>query len=134
MKRLFVAGIAVFVAWTLLDALAHRMFLQPLYDSDAGIWRPISEMNPVLISVVTALLIVVFLTAYKVLVRPKSLAAGLCLGGLLGAALGASAGFGTYIHSPIPVALAWAWFVLGTVKGLIAGVILGALIRENSMT
>ena len=132
MKRLFVAGIAVFVAWALLDALAHRMLLQPLYESDAGIWRPISEMNPVLIGVVAVLLIVVFLTAYKVLVRPKSLVTGLYLGGLLGAALGASAGFGTYIHSPIPVALAWGWFVLGTVKGLIAGVILGVLIRENS--
>jgi len=131
MKRLFVAGIAVFVAWTLLDALAHRMLLQPLYESNAGIWRPISEMNPVLIGVFTALLIIVFLTAYKVLVRPKSLVAGLYLGGLLGAALGASAGFGTYIHSPIPLAIAWGWFVLGTVKGLIAGVILGVLIREN---
>ena len=134
MKRLFVAGIAVFVAWMLLDALAHRMLLQPLYESSASIWRPTSEMSPVLIGAVTVLLIVVFLTTYKVLVRPKSFAAGLYLGGLLGAALGASAGFGTYIHSPIPLALAWGWFVLGTVKGLIAGVILGALIRENSMT
>jgi hypothetical protein len=54
------------------------------------------------------------------------------LGGLLGAALGASASFGTYIHSPIPLALAWGWFILGTVKGLVAGMILGALIQENS--
>ena len=132
MKRLFVAGIAVFVAWMLIDALAHRMLLQPLYEPSASLWRPISEMSPVLIGAVTVLLIVVFLTTYKVLVRPKSFAAGLYLGGLLGAALGASAGFGTYIHSPIPLALAWGWFVLGTVKGLIAGVILGVLIRENS--
>jgi hypothetical protein len=42
-------------------------------------------------------------------VRPKSLAAGLCFGVLLGVALGASAGFGTYIHSPIPLMLAWGW-------------------------
>lgn len=132
MRRLIVAGIAVFVAWALVDVLAHRMLLQPLYESSASIWRPISEMNPALIVAVTALLIMVFLTAYKVLVRPKSLVTGLYLGGLLGAALGASAGFGTYIHSPIPLALAWGWFVLGTVKGLIAGVILGVLIRENS--
>jgi hypothetical protein len=116
----------------LLDALAHRMLLQPLYESSASIWRPISETNPVLIGAVTVLLIVVILTTYKVLVRPKSFAAGLYLGGLLGAALGASAGFGTYIHSPIPLALAWGWFVLGTVKGLIAGMIIGTLVRENN--
>ena len=132
MKRLFVAGIAVFAAWMLLDALTHRMLLQPLYESSASIWRPMSEMSPVLIGAVTVPLIVVFLTTYKVLVRPKSFAAGLYLGGLLGAALGASAGFGTYIHSPIPLALAWGWFVLGTVKGLIAGMIIGTLVRENN--
>ena len=132
MKRLVVAGIAVFVAWSLLDALTHRLLLQPLYASSAGIWRPFSEMNPVLIIVVTVLLIVVFLTGYKVLVRPKSLAAGVYYGGLLGAALGVSAGFGTYIHSPIPLALAWGWFILGTTKGLVAGAILGALVHENA--
>jgi hypothetical protein len=132
MKRLLLAGIAVFGIWTLLDTWAHRLLLQPLYASSPSIWRPFSEMNPVLIGAVTVLLIAVFLAAYKALVRPKSLAAGLCLGGLLGIALGASAGFGTYIHSPIPLTLAWVWFGLGTVKGLVAGVILGALIQEEN--
>jgi xanthine/uracil permease len=132
MKRLLLAGIAVFITWTLLDILAHRLLLEPLYESSPRIWRPFSEMNPVLIGAVTVLLIAVFLAAYKALVRPKSLVAGLCLGGLLGAALGASAGFGTYIHSPIPLTLAWGWFGLGTVKGLVAGVILSALIQEEN--
>ena len=132
MKRLLLAGIAVFVTWTLLDTWAHRLLLQPLYESSPSIWRPFAEMNPVLIGAVTVLLIAVFLAAYKVLVRPKSFAAGLCFGGLLGVALGASAGFGTYIHSPIPLTLAWGWFGLGTVKGLVAGVVLGAVIREEN--
>jgi hypothetical protein len=132
MKRLLLAGIAVFVTWTLLDTWAHRLLLQPLYESSPSIWRPLAEMNPVLIGTVTVLLIAVFLAAYQVLVRPKSLAAGLCFGGLLGVALGASAGFGTYIHSPIPLTLAWGWFGLGTVKGLVAGVVLGAVIREEN--
>jgi hypothetical protein len=131
MNRLFIAGIAVLCAWTIVDALAHRILLQPLYESSASIWRPVPEMSPVLIGAVTVFLIAVFLTVYQILVRPKSLAAGLYLGGLLGAALGASAGFGTYIHSPIPLALAWGWFILGTVKGLIAGLVLGTLIKEK---
>jgi hypothetical protein len=132
MKRLLLAGIAVLVTWMLLDTVAHRLLLQPLYESSPRIWRPLSEMNPGLIGAVTVLLIAIFLAAYKVLVRPKSLAAGLCFGGLLGVALGASAGFGTYIHSPIPLTLAWGWFGLGTVKGCVAGVILGALIKEEN--
>ena len=132
MTRLLLAGIAVFVTWTLLDTVAHRLLLQSLYASSPSIWRPFSEMNPGLIGAVTVLLIAVFLAAYKVLVRPKSLAAGLCFGGLLGVALGASAGFGTYLHSPIPLTLAWGWFGLGTVKGVVAGVILGAVIQEEN--
>jgi len=132
MKRLLLAGIAVLVTWTLLDTMAHRLLLQPLYESSPRIWRPLSEMNPGLIGAVTVLLIAIFLAAYKVLVRLKSLAAGLCFGGLLGVALGASAGFGTYIHSPIPLTLAWGWFGLGTVKGCVAGVILDALIKEEN--
>jgi hypothetical protein len=132
MKRLLLAGIAVLATWTLLDTLAHRLLLQPLYASRPSLWRPFAEMNPALIGAVTILLIAVFLAAYKGLVRPKSLAAGLCFGGLLGVALGASAGFGTYIHSPIPLTLAWGWFGLGTVKGVVAGVILGALIQEEN--
>ena len=131
MKRLLLAGIAVLVAWTRLDTVAHRLLLQSLYESSPSIWRPFAEMNPVLIGAVTVLLIAVFLAAYKVLVRPKTLAAGLCLGGLLGVALGASAGFGTYIHSPLPLTLAWGWFGLGTVKGVVAGIILGVVTQEE---
>src|SRR5262245_46124631 len=88
-------------------------------------------MNPALIVAVTVLLIAVFLATYKLLVRPKCLASGLCLGGLFGVALGVSAGFGTYIHSPVPLSLAWAWSGLGILKGLVAGVVLGVGIKEK---
>lgn len=130
MKRLLAAGVAIFVAWTAVDALAHRAFLRPLYESGGALWRPLSEMSPALVTAVTVLLIGVFLAIYQRLVRPKSVTNGLWFGGLLGVALGASSGLGTYIHSPIPVALAWGWFILGTVKGLIAGALLGALVRS----
>lgn len=131
MKRMFLSGLAVFIAWTVIDTLAHRLLLQALYESTPAIWRPLAELDSVLIVAVTVFLIAVFITAYKALVRPKSLTRGLILGALMGLALGASAGFGTYIHSPIPLALAWGWFGLGTIKGLIAGAILGLLIVEE---
>ena len=50
---------------------------------------------------------------------------------LLGLALGTSVGFGTYIHAPIPLALAWGWFTAGSIKGVAAGAILGALVTEG---
>jgi hypothetical protein len=130
-KRLSIAGISILVVWTLVDVLAHRLFLAPLYASTPHLWRPFDQMNIALIYAVTFGLIAIFVAIYRLLVRPKSLRAGLLLGLFLGLALGASVGFGTYIHAPIPLALAWCWFLAGSIKGVAAGMILGALVTEG---
>jgi hypothetical protein len=119
------------MVWTLIDVLAHRLFLAPIYASTPHLWRPFDQMNVAMISAVTFGLIAIFVAAYRLLVRPKSMRAGLLLGLFLGLALGASAGFGTYIHAPIPLALAWGWFIAGSMKGVAAGAILGALVTEG---
>lgn len=129
MKRSLGAGIAILAAWTLIDALTHRVFLAPLYDASASLWRPFEQMSTALIYAVTFVLIGVFVASYRLLVRPKSLGAGLALGAFVGLALGISSGFGTFIHMPIPLPLAWGWFISGWLKGLVAGGIVGAAIK-----
>jgi hypothetical protein len=130
-KRLPLAGLSILIVWTLIDVLAHRLFLAPIYASTPHLWRPFDQMNVALIYTVTFGLIAIFVAAYRLLVRPKSLRAGLLLGLFLGLALGTSVGFGTYIHAPIPLALAWGWFIAGSIKGVAAGAILGALVTEG---
>lgn len=132
--RLLATGIGILLAWMLLDTLAHRLVLESFYETSKGMWRPASEMSPLLVGLVSVLLVAIFVTGYSLLVRPKSVAAGLGFGGLLGVALGTASGFGTYIHSPIPSQLAWGWFVLGTVKGLVAGALLGFVLRKTTPT
>lgn len=132
MKRSLGAGIAILAAWTLIDALTHRVFLAPLYDASAGLWRPFEQMSTALIYAVTLVLVSVFVGTYRLLVRPKSLGAGLALGAFVGLALGISSGFGTFIHMPIPLPLAWGWFLSGWLKGLVAGGIVGAVITDRS--
>ena len=129
--RPLLAALAILVAWTLLDFLLHRLLLAPSYDASPGLWRPFDQLNVALIYAVVFVLIGVFVGTYKLLVRPKSLRAGLFLGAFIGLALGVSAGFGTYIHMPIPLALAWGWFLGGWLKGLAAGAIVGAVIIES---
>jgi hypothetical protein len=41
-----------------------------------------------------------------------------------------ASGFGTYIHMPIPLSLAWGWLIGGWLKALVAGGIVGGLIKE----
>jgi len=129
--RPLLAALAILVAWTLLDFLLHRLLLAPIYDASPNLWRPSDQMNVALIYAVIFILIGVFVGIYKLLVRPKSLRAGLFLGAFIGLALGVSAGFGTFIHMPIPLALAWGWFIGGWLKGLAAGAIVGAVIIDS---
>ena len=131
MKRLLGAGIAILVAWTLLDALTHRLFLAPIYEASPTLWRPFNQMSVALIYAVTVVLLGVFVGIYSLLVRPKSLRKGLELGAFVGLALGISSGFGTFIHMPIPLSLAWGWFIAGWLKGVVAGGILGAIITDQ---
>lgn len=130
MWRLLISGLIILLVWTGLDVLLHRLALRQLYEENASLWRPFDQMNVILIYVVTFILIGTFVGTYWLLVRPKSLAAGIRLGAFIGLALGTSAGFGSYIHMPIPLALAWGWLIGGLLKGIAAGAIVGALITE----
>jgi hypothetical protein len=131
MKRPLFAGLAILIAWMVVDVLLHRLFLAPLYDASRELWRPFDQMNVTLIYVVSVVLISVCVGIYRLLVRPKSVGTGLALGAFIGLALGVSAGLGTFIHMPIPPAVAMGWFVGGWLKGLVAGAIAGAVIVES---
>jgi hypothetical protein len=130
MKRRIAAGGLILVAWSVVDLLLHRLLLEPYYAEDPVLWRPIGSMNVPLLYAVIVILIAVFIGAYELLVRPKTLASGVILGNLLGLALGVSAGFGTYLHIPVPLALAWGWFLGGWLKGIVAGALLGRVLRS----
>jgi hypothetical protein len=131
MKRPLFAGLAILIAWMVVDLLLHRLFLAPLYDASRELWRPFDQMNVTLIYAVSVVLISVCVGIYRLLVRPKSVRTGLALGAFIGLALGVSAGLGTFIHMPIPPAVAWGWFVGGWLKGLVAGAIVGGVIVES---
>ena len=127
LKRALLSGLAILIAWTVLDLLFHRYFLAPLYQVNPMLWRPFDQMNVALVYVVTFALIAIFVATYLLLVRPKSLRAGVAFGAFIGLALGISAGFGTYIHMPIPLTLAWGWFIGGWLKGVAAGAVVGRI-------
>jgi hypothetical protein len=134
MTRQVAAAIGILLAWMLLDLVGHRLFLAPLYETTASLWRPFDQMSVGLIYAVTLVLIGVILAVYTLLVRPKSPGAGLALGALVGVLLGTASGFGTFVHMPIPLQLAWGWFILGWLKGLAAGAIVGFTIVDAAVT
>ena len=129
MKRPFGAGVAIFAAWAAVDYVLHGLLLRATYEASVDLWRPAGQMNMPLVYGVTVVLIACFVLIYQLLVAKKSLSAGIFLGVLYGLTTGIASGFGTYIHMPLPLTLAWGWFLGGLVKGLAAGAIVGAVIK-----
>jgi hypothetical protein len=123
------AVLAIFIAWSILDFFLHRLLLRGAYEATAHLWRPTNEMNLPLIYFVMVVLIVCFALIYGLLIKEKSLASGIRFGALFGLAISVPVGFGTYIHMPIPLTLAWGWFLGGWIKAIVAGAIVGALVK-----
>ena len=130
-RRILICLLAIVGVWMAFDLLLHYYFLASLYRENPALWRPFDQMNVALIHAVRLSLATLFIAIYAILIHPRAMQSGLLFGGLMGLVLGVSVGLGTYIHSPIPLALAWGWFIAALLKALIAGVILGAVLRDQ---
>jgi len=128
-KRALIAVIAVFIAWSVLDFLIHGLLLQPIYASTSSLWRPMDEMNRPVMSLVTLIVAACFVTIYGRLIEKKSLASGIRYGAIFGIATGASMGFGSYSYMPIPLTLACSWFIGSWIEAIVAGAIVGAIVK-----
>ena len=129
-KRTIWAVVAVFIAWAILDFILHGLLLRSTYEATANLWRPTEQMNMPLMYFVTLVLTVCFVLIYGLMVGQKSLASGIRFGALFGLATGISMGFGSYSYMPIPLTLAWSWFIGSWVEAITAGAIVGAIMKS----
>ena len=129
-KRTIWAVVAVFIAWSILDFILHGLLLRSTYEATANLWRPMDQMNMPLMYFVTLVFTVCFVLIYGLLVGQKSLASGIRFGALFGLATGISMGFGSYSYMPIPLTLAWSWFLGSWIEAITAGAIVGAIMKS----
>ncbi len=132
-KRTILAIVAVFVAWRVMDYLLHSVILMKTYEATAQMWRPMEEMKMGLMLLVGLVAASVFVGIYTMLIRPKSLLTGVIYGGLFGLGTGFSMGFGTYSYMPIPFHLAFSWFLGSVAEALVAGLLVGWIIKGQSV-
>ena len=130
-KRALLAAAAIFVAWSVLDFLIHGVLLANAYADTAELWRPMLEMKMGLVSVVTAVSALAFTIIYARFFAVRSLGHGALYGLLWGIAMGMGMGFGTYAVMPLPYSLALAWFLGTVVEAVVAGLIVGAVVRAS---
>ena len=124
--------IAVFILWSVLDFLIHSVLLQSPYQETAHLWRPMDEMKMPLMSFVTLIFSICFVSIYSYLIDSKSLQSGIKYGVIFGVATGTSMGFGSYCYMPIPLSLAVSWFAASLVELSLAGLVVGLVIKTSN--
>jgi len=129
-KQVALAVVAVFITWSILDFILHGLLLQGAYEATADLWRPMDQMNMLLMYFVTLVFTVCFVLIYGLLVARKSLVSGIQYGALFGLAIGISMGFGSYSYMPIPLSLAVSWFFGSWFEAIVAGAIVGAIVKS----
>ena len=129
--KLLLAIVAVFIAWSALDYVIHGVLLASTYEATAELWRPMDEISMPLMFSVTLVFTVCFVLIYALLVTQRSLSSGLLYGTLFGLATGVSMGFGSYTYMPIPLTLAVSWFAGVLVELIVAGAIVGAILKSK---
>ena len=129
-KRIVLAVIAVFAAWSALDFVLHGLILQSAYQATAQLWRPMAEMKMGVMRVATFISALAFVLIYACLAGEKGMRRGLYYGLLFGLATGVPMGYGSYAVMPIPYHLAFAWFCGRVVEAVAGGVIVAAIIKK----
>jgi hypothetical protein len=128
-KRTILTVGLVFIAWSVLDFILHGWLLRSTYEATVNLWRPMNQMNMPLMYSVTLIFTACFVLIYRLLVGKKSLMSGIQFGALFGLGTGISMGFGSFSFMPIPLTLAWTWFLGTWIEAIVAGAIVGALIK-----
>ncbi|MCA9426067.1 MAG: hypothetical protein KC994_13385 [Candidatus Omnitrophica bacterium] len=126
------AIVAVFVAWTAMDFVIHGMLLQSLYAKTPDLWRPQEEYKTGLMFFVTIVEAITFVSVYSLFFKEKNLMVGLKYGALFGIGAGISMGYGSFSYMPIPYYVALSWFLATLAEALVAGAIVGAMVKGES--
>ena len=130
MKRLSGSVLAIFVSWSIIDYVIHGIILMEAYQQTEHLWRPMEEMKMGLMYIVVLLTAIVFALIYKRLITNKSITNAIQYGILFGIAVGLGMGYGSYSVMPITYSIAITWFLGTLIEYVVAGVLVGIIIKE----
>lgn len=130
-KKILFGGLAIFVAWEVLDFLIHGVILGSTYATLGNMFRAQADMKMGLMAAVTLIGALAFAAVYAWFVSPKSLVTGVKYGLVWGFGGGVMMGYGSYAAMPIPYVMALAWFLGTWVEFTVAGLLAGLIIKPT---
>lgn len=138
-KKIFFPAVAVFIFLFFAEYLIHHVWLMPLYEDTAALWRDESEMQALFPGYILrlAMLSLLFTVLYckckpaqqdvshsaTGMVTPCQWKRGICFGSIIGLLLGTMMA-SSYLWMPIPFELAVNWFISGVLEGIGVGLVL----------
>jgi hypothetical protein len=131
MKRVILAVVVVFLAWSVMDFVIHGVILASSYAATPSLWRPMQEMKMAVMYLTVLIAALCFVLVYALFFADKTISTGLRYGVLFGVGVGVSMGYGSYSVMPIPYHMALTWFLGSVVEAAVGGVILGAIVRKE---
>lgn len=133
-KRWLLASVAVFVVIFVLEFIIHGVILQGVYQQTASVWRAQADMQRLMWMLWIGYLVFAPLFAFiyvKGYEKGKpGLGQGFRFGLYVGGMLSVLHGFGWYAILPIPLALAFYWFVAILVESIAMGIAAGLVYHE----
>jgi uncharacterized membrane protein YhhN len=130
LRKVLLPTIVITVAWAVLDFIMHGLLLQSQYAATAALWRPMGEMKMGVMYFAVFISALAFAAIWHKFVRPKTPALAVLFGVWFGLGHGIAFGYGSYAVMPIPYTMALTWFLGSIVEGAVAGMIVGALVKE----
>ena len=133
-KRWLLASVAVVVVIGVLEFLIHGVLLSDLYRQTAAVWRADTEMRQMMwvfwvgYLVFAPLFALIYVKGYEK--GKPGLGQGFRYGLYVGAMLSVMNSFGWYVILPIPLVLAFYWFLAILVEFILAGVAAGLVYHE----
>jgi len=134
-KRWLLASVAVFVVIAVLEFFIHGVLLSDMYRQTASVWRPEMEMLRLMwifwagYLVFAPLFALIYVKGYE---RGKpGLGQGFRCGLYVGGMLSVMSSFGWYVILPIPLVLAFYWFLAILVEFIAAGLVAGLIYRPR---
>ncbi len=133
-KRWLLASVAALVVIAVLEFLIHGVLLSGVYRQTPSVWRPEAEMQQMMWVFWVGMLVfapffaLIYAKGYEK-DKPR-LGQGFRYGLYLGAMLSVMHSFGWYVILPIPLALAFYWFVSILAEFIAAGVAVALVYHE----
>ena len=133
-KRWLLASAAVLIAIAVMEFVIHGMLLADLYRQTPNLWRPQAQMQQMAwvfwlgYLVFAPFFALIYVKGYEK--GKPGLGQGVRCGLYLGAMLSVMHSFVWYAILPIPLALAFYWFIAIFVEFVVLGAVAGLVYRE----